>query len=106
MRLVVGNLKYLWLIFVFTAFIAIGLSCGRREVEEVSKNSELNHVDLDEYRWENRLVLIFASSSKDSSYLKLKDELSTPHLVYAHIPLFVPLYFTAKRATWVLSQCS
>ena len=74
MRLVSGNLKSLWLVFTIVAFIAIGTSCGRREVEKVSKNSELNHVDLDEYRWENRLVLIFASSSKDSSYLKQKGE--------------------------------
>lgn len=33
-------------------------------------------VDLDQYRWENRLVLIFAPSSVDNSYLKQKKELA------------------------------
>lgn len=74
MRLFSGDLKYLWLIFAFVACIATGLSCGRREEEKMSKNSELNQVGLDEYRWKNRLVLIFAPSGKDSSYLKQKSE--------------------------------
>lgn len=74
MKLVAGNLKYLWLIFVFMACIAIGLSCERREVEEMSKNIELNQVDLEEYLWKNRLVLIFAPSKEDNFYLKQKSE--------------------------------
>ena len=33
-------------------------------------------VGLDQYRWKNRLVLIFAPSSIDASYLKQKKELA------------------------------
>jgi hypothetical protein len=40
----------------------------------MSKNSELKQVDLNEYRWKNRLVLIFAPSIEDSFYLKQKSE--------------------------------
>lgn len=40
----------------------------------MSENSKLNQIDLDIYRWKNRPVLIFASSSEDSSYLKQRSE--------------------------------
>ena len=40
----------------------------------MSNNGELKKVDLDEYRWKNRLVLIFAPSIEDSFYLKQKSE--------------------------------
>ena len=36
---------------------------------------ELHQIDLDKYRWKNRLVLIFASSREDSNYLKQKSAL-------------------------------
>lgn len=74
MRLVSGNLKYLRYSFVCIAFIATLLSCERREVEGMSKDSELKKIDLVEYRWKNRLVLIFAPSIEDSFYLKQKSE--------------------------------
>ena len=74
MRLLSGNLKYLRYSFVCIVFIATLLSCERREVEEMLKNSELKQVDLDKYRWKNRLVLIFAPSKEDSFYLEQKSE--------------------------------
>ena len=74
MRLFSGNLKYLRCSFICIAFIATLLSCERREVEKMSKDSELNQIDLSEYRWKNRLVLIFAPSIEDSFYLKQKSE--------------------------------
>lgn len=74
MRPFTGNLKYLRYIFLYIVCIATLLSCERREVEEMSKNSELKQVDLNEYRWKNRLVLIFAPSIEDSFYLKQKSE--------------------------------
>jgi len=73
MRLFSGNLKSQWLVFAIVACIATGSSCGKRE-EEMSKKSELNQIDLDGYRWKNRLVVIFAPSSNNSSYLKQKSE--------------------------------
>lgn len=73
-RFVINNLKSLWPVFAIVACIAIGPSCGRREVEEMSENSNLIWINLDKYRWKNRLVLIFASSSEDNSYLKQKSE--------------------------------
>ncbi|MFX0197617.1 MAG: DUF4174 domain-containing protein [Candidatus Hodarchaeota archaeon] len=73
-KFVIGNLKSLWPVFAIVAYIAIGPSCGRREVEEMSENSNLSRINLDKYRWKNRLILIFATSSKDNSYLKQKSE--------------------------------
>lgn len=73
-RFIIGNLKSLWPVLVIVACIAIASSCGRREVEEMSENNKLNQIDLDKYRWKNRLVLIFAPSSEDSSYLKQRSE--------------------------------
>jgi hypothetical protein len=74
MRLVSGNLKYLGYSFLCIAFIATLLSCERREVEEMPKNSDLKQLDLDEYRWKNRLVLIFAPSNEYRFYLEQKSE--------------------------------
>ena len=74
-RFVIGNLKSLWPVFAIVAFIAIGSSCGQREVEQMSENNQLDRIDLDIYRWKNRLVLIFAPSGEDTSYLKQKSEL-------------------------------
>lgn len=71
-NLVSGKLKNFWLIAILIACIAIELSCEKREVAEVTQKSEINQIDLDEYRWKNRLVLIFAQSSKDSFYQKQK----------------------------------
>ena len=40
----------------------------------MSTDNEMKQIDLDKYRWKNRLVLIFARSSEGSSYLKQKSE--------------------------------
>ena len=37
-------------------------------------NHESGQVDFDKYRWKNRLVLIFAASTEDSSYQRQKNE--------------------------------
>ena len=66
-----GSLRLVVTILTCTVIL---LSCGQREVEEMSKNGELNQINLDGYRWKNRLVLIFAPSSKDGSYLEQKSE--------------------------------
>jgi len=73
-RFVIRNLKSLWPVFAILACIAIWSSCGRRDAGETAEKSKMNLIDLDKYRWKNRPVLIFAASSKDSSYLKQKSE--------------------------------
>lgn len=40
----------------------------------MSTDNKMVRIDLDKYRWKNRLVLIFARSSEESSYLKQKSE--------------------------------
>lgn len=40
----------------------------------MSDDDKHNKIDLDNYRWKNRLVLIFAPFGKESSYLKQKLE--------------------------------
>ena len=40
----------------------------------MSTDNKMVRINLDKYRWKNRLVLIFARSSEESSYLKQKSE--------------------------------
>jgi hypothetical protein len=69
------NLKSSWLVLTLTAFITVGLSCERQQVEQMSKNSEPKRIDFSRYLWKNRPVLIFAPSDQDSHYIEQKTEL-------------------------------
>jgi hypothetical protein len=51
-------------------------SYDRRGVRRLPDIEQSRKVDLDQYRWKNRLVLIFAPSSVDDTYLKQKKELA------------------------------
>jgi hypothetical protein len=69
-----SNLILILSSFVIIACIVIVPSCERRKEKEMPIDHESTSVDLGKFRWKHRLVLIFAPSSTDRSYLKQKDE--------------------------------
>ena len=72
---ILSNLKSLASVFVIVACMVIVPSCERREVNEMPTDREPTSVDLGKFRWNNRLVLIFAPSNKNVYYLKQKSAL-------------------------------
>jgi len=62
--------------FVIVACTVMLSSCERRETGKVPDMDRCRELDLDQYRWKNRLVLIFAPSNADDYYLKQKKELA------------------------------
>lgn len=50
--------------------LLIGILAGTAFAQSTAK------IDLKQYRWKNRLILVFAPSATDSSYLKVKQKIN------------------------------
>jgi len=64
------------ILFIIVACTVTLLSCEKREAQKMPNMDRSREVGLDQYRWKNRIVLIFTPSSVDASYLKQKKELA------------------------------
>jgi hypothetical protein len=66
--------RFLLALVAVISCIVILSSCERREAENMRTSDEPARIDLREYRWKNRLVLIFAPSRENTHYLKQGSE--------------------------------
>lgn len=71
---IIDNRRFLCLCVAMFSCILILSSCERREAEPMRQSHEPTQIDLGDYRWENRLVLVFAPSRENTHYLKQDSE--------------------------------
>lgn len=69
-------MKQLWLFVGLFMLVTLGIQCHTAERDDMPSNDTTRSVDLEVYRWKNRLVLICAPSRDSSPYRRQKDLLA------------------------------
>jgi hypothetical protein len=63
-----NRLAHLTLLLVALPCLLSAFGCRNRRPEEMAQTRETSPIDLNEYRWKNRPVLVFASNPEDAQF--------------------------------------